>query len=150
MSDKALIRLDNQLCFQLYACSRAMTKAYQPMLKALELTYPQYLVLMVLWEWDDKAPEEPSVKALGERLLLDSGTLTPLLKRMESSGLLTRERDAEDERRVLVRITKAAKNLEKKAAAWVAEGYESMAIDDKGVASLRDDLKHLLSVLTQP
>ena len=81
--------LDNQLCFSLYAASLAMTKLYKPLLDALNLTYPQYLVLLVLWETDG-----PSVSALGERLSLDSGTLTPLLKRMEAAGWLSRQRSS--------------------------------------------------------
>ena len=76
------LALDDQLCFKLYAASRAVTRAYKPMLDQLGLTYPQYLVMLVLWEWHACAPPQPTVKALGERLLLDSGTLTPLLKRL--------------------------------------------------------------------
>ncbi len=87
------LRLDNQLCFPLYALSRQITNIYRPMLEKLGLTYPQYLVMMVLWE-----EKTASVKSLGERLWLDSGTLTPLLKRMEASGLIRRERSSDDER----------------------------------------------------
>ena len=104
-------QLDNQLCFALYSASLAMTKLYKPLLDALELTYPQYLVLLVLWESDDI-----SVSALGERLSLDSGTLTPLLKRMEAAGWLLRQRSSEDERRVHVRLTDAGRALQQKAA----------------------------------
>ncbi len=101
------LQLDNQLCFKLYAASRAVTRAYKPMLDQLGLTYPQYLVMLVLWEWDGAAPEQPTVKALGERLLLDSGTLTPLLKRLEQLGLVLRQRAARDEREVHLRLTAA-------------------------------------------
>lgn len=94
------LALDQQLCFALYSASHAMTRAYQPLLTPLGLTYPQYLVMLVLWEQD-----EPTVTQLGERLSLDSGTLTPLLKRLESAGHLRRERDPEDERRVRVHLT---------------------------------------------
>jgi MarR family len=87
--------LDNQLCFALYSTSLAMTKLYKPLLETLGLTYPQYLVMLVLWERDGLMVSE-----LGERLFLDSGTLTPLLKRLESSGLIARIRDVQDERRV--------------------------------------------------
>jgi DNA-binding MarR family transcriptional regulator len=97
--------LDRQLCFKLYAASRAVTRAYKPMLTQLGLTYPQYLVLLVLWEWHDQAPAAPTVKALGERLLLDSGTLTPLLKRLEQLQLVQRRRSAEDEREVHLALT---------------------------------------------
>src|SRR5690606_39809133 len=86
------LQLDNQLCFKLYAASRAVIRAYKPMLDQLNLTYPQYLVMLVLWEWRLAPPPQASVKALGERLLLDSGTLTPLLKRLEQLGLVQRRR----------------------------------------------------------
>ena len=90
------LALDDQLCFKLYAASRAVTRAYKPMLDQLGLTYPQYLVMLVLWEWHAVAPPQPTVKALGERLLLDSGTLTPLLKRLEQLALITRRRSTRD------------------------------------------------------
>ena len=105
------LRLDRQLCFALYASSLAMTKLYKPLLAPLALTYPQYLVMLVLWEQDDQ-----SVSALGERLQLDSGTLTPLLKRLEQASLLVRSRDAEDERRVRVALTAQGKALRAQAA----------------------------------
>lgn len=109
-SDPALL-LDNQLCFALYSTSLAMTKLYKPLLEALELTYPQYLVMLVLWEQDDV-----SVSELGERLFLDSGTLTPLLKRMEAAGLLARVRSPQDERRVQISLTAAGRKLKTRAA----------------------------------
>lgn len=99
-------RLDDQLCFALYAASRAVTRAYAPMLGELGLTYPQFLVMMALWENDDV-----SVSTLGRRLMLDSGTLTPLLKRLEKAALVTRRRDPDDERRVRVALTKAGRKL---------------------------------------
>ena len=91
--------LDHQLCFALYSASLAMTKLYKPLLDPLGLTYPQYLVMLVLWEHDGL-----TVSQLGERLALDSGTLTPLLKRLEAAGLVQRLRDAADERRVLLQL----------------------------------------------
>nr|WP_295769539.1 MarR family transcriptional regulator [Rhodoferax sp.] len=103
--------LDNQLCFALYSASLAMTKLYKPMLDSLGLTYPQYLVMLVLWEFDG-----PSVSSLGERLNLDSGTLTPLLKRMETAGWLVRQRSSEDERRVHVWLSPTGKQLQTQAA----------------------------------
>ncbi|WP_114972718.1 MarR family winged helix-turn-helix transcriptional regulator [Rhodoferax ferrireducens] len=109
-SDPALL-LDNQLCFALYSTSLAMTKLYKPLLAELGLTYPQYLVMLVLWEQDDV-----SVSALGERLFLDSGTLTPLLKRMEGAGLLLRTRSPQDERRVQICLTAAGRELKARAA----------------------------------
>jgi len=103
--------LDNQLCFALYSASLTMTKLYKPLLDALDLTYPQYLVMLVLWEQDGLM-----VSALGERLSLDSGTLTPLLKRMEAAGLLQRQRSADDERRVQVSLTPQGVELQERAA----------------------------------
>jgi len=105
------LALDNQLCFALYSTSLAMTKSYKPLLDALGLTYPQYLVMLVLWEQGSL-----SVSELGERLYLDSGTLTPLLKRMEASALLQRVRSREDERRVQVSLTPAGRKLRARAA----------------------------------
>ncbi len=106
---RELQRLDNQLCFALYSSSLVMTKLYKPLLGALGLTYPQYLVLLVLWGSD-----AIGISELGERLYLDSGTLTPLLKRMESAGLVVRERVAADERRVIVTLTAAGRELRRK------------------------------------
>jgi len=103
--------LDRQLCFALYASSLAMTKLYKPLLSPLGLTYPQYLVLLVLW-----AQDAQSVSAVGEQLALDSGTLTPLLKRMEQAGWITRGRDRTDERRVIVRLTDRGQGLRADAA----------------------------------
>ncbi|MDH4451125.1 MAG: MarR family transcriptional regulator [Rhodoferax sp.] len=110
-ANDAALRLDNQLCFALYSTSLAMTKMYKPLLAALQLTYPQYLVMLVLWETDGV-----SVSTLGERLFLDSGTLTPLLKRMEAGGLLSRQRNADDERRVEVFLSAEGRALQAKAA----------------------------------
>lgn len=102
--------LDNQVCFALYSTSLAMTKLYKPLLDAIGLTYPQYLVMLVLWEQDS-----PTVSDLGERLFLDSGTLTPLLKRLEASGLLERQRDPQDERRVRITLTPEGRALRERA-----------------------------------
>jgi len=108
-SDPALL-LDNQLCFALYSTSLAMTKLYKPLLDELGLTYPQYLVMLLLWEKDG-----PMVSELGERLYLDSGTLTPLLKRLEAAGFIARVRDTQDERRVHITLTAAGRKLKAKA-----------------------------------
>ena len=107
----ALLELDNQLCFALYSTSLAMTRLYKPLLARLGLTYPQYLALLVLWEEDGL-----SVGELGERLFLDSGTLTPLLKRLESAGLVSRLRAVDDERRVKITLTPAGRALKAQAA----------------------------------
>ena len=119
MSNKALtaasadtmLQLDNQLCFALYSTSLAMTKLYKPLLDELGLTYPQYLTMLVLWEQDGL-----TVSELGQRLYLDSGTLTPLLKRLESSGLISRIRAVEDERRVHITLTATGRKLKTRAA----------------------------------
>lgn len=108
----AWLALDRQLCFALYASSLAMTKLYKPLLEPLGLTYPQYLVMLVLWEHDGLGVGE-----IGERLALDSGTLTPLLKRLEQAGLLSRLRDAADERRVRVALSAEGRALRRRAAA---------------------------------
>ncbi|WP_296943202.1 MarR family winged helix-turn-helix transcriptional regulator [uncultured Massilia sp.] len=103
--------LDNQLCFALHSASLAMTKVYKPHLDRLGLTYPQYLALLVLWERDGI-----TVSEIGERLFLDSGTLTPLLKRLEAQGLVDRTRDPQDERRVVIRLTAQGRALRQQAA----------------------------------
>ena len=108
--DEAL-KLSNQLCFPLYACSKEVIRRYTPYLDSLGLTYTQYITLMVLWENDGI-----TVGELGEKLLLDSGTLTPLLKKMEAHGLLTRHRSESDERRVVVSLTQAGSDLKAEAA----------------------------------
>ncbi len=100
------LKLDNQLCFKIYATSRQITKAYKPLLDSLNLTYPQYLVMLVLWE-----VEEINVKKLGEKLFLDSGTLTPLLKKMEIKGYLERKRDVNDERIMNISLTTFGREL---------------------------------------
>lgn len=109
-ADEAL-KLDNQLCFALYSASLAMTKLYKPLLDELGLTYPQYLVMLVLWEGDGLAVSE-----LGRRLSLDSGTLTPLLKRLEAAGLVSRLRAVDDERRVHIHLSAAGRRLKARAA----------------------------------
>ena len=113
MPDKtsAMQQLDNQLCFALYSASLAVTRVYKPLLEGIGLTYPQYLAMLVLWEKDGLMVSE-----LGERLCLDSGTLTPLLKRMEVTGLIARIRDVQDERRVHITLTAAGRRLKAKAA----------------------------------
>lgn len=105
-----ILALDNQFCFALYSASHALTKTYKPMLDQLGLTYPQYLVMLVLWEQDGLL-----VKDIGARLFLDSGTLTPLLKRLEAGGILTRTRDPQDERQVRIHLTRHGRALRKQA-----------------------------------
>ncbi|MEJ6020897.1 MarR family winged helix-turn-helix transcriptional regulator [Ramlibacter sp. PS4R-6] len=105
-----MLHLDNQVCFALYSASLAMTKLYKPLLEEVGLTYPQYLAMLVLWEKDGLMVSE-----IGERLSLDSGTLTPLLKRLEAAGLVARVRDVQDERRVHITLTAAGRRLKQRA-----------------------------------
>lgn len=131
-------KLDEQLCFALYSASLAMTKAYRPLLDALGLTYPQYLTMMVLWERDARIVSE-----LSERLHLDSGTLTPLLKRLESAGLLTRLRLADDERRVAVHLTPAGRALRSRAGTLPARMARLTGCSASELAQLRRRLLQL-------
>jgi DNA-binding MarR family transcriptional regulator len=107
-----LLRLDNQICFAVYSAAHAFNRVYKPLLDRLSLTYPQYLVMLALWERDGVA-----VKDIGERLYLDSGTLTPLLKRLEAAGLVKRTRSSADERQVLIDLTPQGHALKEKARA---------------------------------
>jgi DNA-binding MarR family transcriptional regulator len=136
--------LDNQLCFALYSTSLAMTKLYKPLLEAVGLTYPQYLVMLVLWQSDGL-----SVSALGERLFLDSGTLTPLLKRMEHAGLLSRQRSSDDERRVHVFVTKQGSQLKARAASIPACIVEQSGCSIQEIRSLTQQVQKLRTRLTR-
>jgi MarR family transcriptional regulator, organic hydroperoxide resistance regulator len=118
------LSLKNQMCFKFYALSRHITSVYKPLLDELGITYPQYLVMLVLWE-----RECISVKDIGQHLMLDSGTLTPLLKRLEQKGLLTRKRSAGDERVVEVRLTDEGVKLEQQAACVPRQLYQSITLD---------------------
>lgn len=138
-------QLEDQLCFALYSASRAFTRAYQPLLEPLGLTYPQYLVMLVLWEG-----EPLSVSALGARLGLDSGTLTPLLKRLEQAKLVRRRRDAEDERVVLVSLSPTGRALHQRALGVPRElacgaGFD---LDPAGLSRL-EELREALQQLTR-
>lgn len=138
------LKLDSQLCFKLYAASRAVIRGYKPMLDQLGLTYPQYLAMLVLWEWQENPPEQPTVKALGERLLLDSGTLTPLLKRLEQLDLVQRQRSARDEREVHLSLSAAGRALREQVGPLKARLLCDSGVDLDRLASLRDGLDHLL------
>ena len=138
----AQLRLENQLCFSLYSASLAMTKLYKPLLGALGLTYPQYLVMLVLWEQDGLV-----VSDLGQRLQLDSGTLTPLLKRLQAQDYVQRQRDAHDERKVRVNLTPLGRALQEQAAAVplaVAQktqcGWSEIAALNQSIQTLRQRL----------
>lgn len=138
------LKLDSQLCFKLYAASRAVIRGYKPMLDQLGLTYPQYLAMLVLWEWQDTAPSQPTVKALGERLLLDSGTLTPLLKRLEQLDLVQRQRSARDEREVHLSLSAAGRALREQVGPLKARLLCDSGVDLDRLGALRDGLDHLL------
>src|ERR1700733_11904779 len=131
------LELDRQLCFALYTASRAVVRAYAPLLDDAGLTYPQYVTLLVLWE----GPDQPrSIGELGERLHLDSGTLTPLLKRLAPLGYVTRSRDAEDERRVLVTLTADGLALRDRLAAVPESFLACLGMDGPSASALRDQL----------
>ncbi|QIX62890.1 MarR family transcriptional regulator [Hymenobacter lutimineralis] len=143
-TDKAeLLKLENQLCFPLYAVSRMLTKAYQPFLQELDLTYPQYLVLLLLWEH-----RELTVKELGDKLLLDSGTLTPLLKRMEQKQWVSRRRAPHDERSVIISILPAGDTLQQRACQIPEQLLERMQLSIPEFEALRLQLNTLLTRLT--
>ena len=110
------LKIENQICFPLYACSREIIKSYKPFLDEIDLTYTQYIAMMVLWEH-----KTMNVKAMGEILFLDSGTLTPVLKKLESKGFVTRQRSTADERNLVVTITEAGELLKEKAVTVPAE-----------------------------
>jgi DNA-binding MarR family transcriptional regulator len=137
------VALDDQLCFALYAASRAVTARYRPMLDALGITYPQYLVLMLLWEQDGQ-----TVGQLGARLALDSGTLSPLLKRLTAAGLVTRHRRADDERSVSIRLTDAGRALEAPACSISGEMIDALALDTAAFGQLKEQLRLITDRVT--
>jgi DNA-binding MarR family transcriptional regulator len=136
-AEKAL-RLENQLCFALYAASGLVTRAYRPLLEPLGLTYPQYLAMLVLWERG-----AATVGELGEALELDSGTLTPLLKRLEAAGYVARRRDPADERRVIVDLTEAGQALKERAAEVPAALACKLGLPLDEIIELRTTLRDL-------
>nr|WP_298140660.1 MarR family transcriptional regulator [uncultured Pseudomonas sp.] len=142
------LQLDNQLCFKLYAASRAVIRGYKPMLDQLGLTYPQYLVMLVLWEWQGAPPGQPTVKALGARLSLDSGTLTPLLKRLDQLGLLVRKRSSGDEREVHLALTDAGQALRAQVLPLKRQLLCEQGVDLDELVELRDRLGQLLERFT--
>jgi DNA-binding MarR family transcriptional regulator len=141
-NDEDPLDLDRQVCFPLYAASNLLNRLYRPILGELGLTYPQYLVMLVLWK---HTPQ--TVGSLGDMLHLDSGTLTPLLKRMELAGLISRTRDAEDERRVLIGLTEKGRSLRSDAKKVPAMLSAGLAIDEAAIASLRGQVRELVAVL---
>jgi DNA-binding MarR family transcriptional regulator len=136
------LRLDNQLCFAVYAAAQAFNATYRPLLEPLGLTYPQYLVMLVLWQEDGV-----TVSGVGKRLGLDSGTLTPLLKRLETAGLLARLRDAADERRVRITLTAAGRALKQKAKGIPQELFCASGLALGDALALRSKLDSLAASL---
>lgn len=141
------LKLENQICFPLYAAARLVIREYQPLLERLGLTYPQYLVLLVLWEQDGL-----SVNEITRRLLLETSTLTPLLKRMEAQGWLTRRRSPQDERRVIVRLTPEGKALRAQAAAipeQLVAGLTVEGVTGEDLQALQQQLYAIITFLSQ-
>ena len=138
------LRLDNQLCFPLYACAKEIVRRYKPFLDEIDLTYTQYIVMMVLWE-----EREINVKELGSRLYLDSGTLTPVLKRLEQKGLITRQRDDKDERVLIVSITKEGDELKDKAVEIPIKMAGCVSLESQDAAELYGLLHKLLAGFEQ-
>ena len=144
MKKDEFLKLDNQLCFVLYAASRVLTKLYGPFLEKLNITYPQYLVMLVLWEH-----ETLSVGDIGRFLYLDSGTLTPLLKRLESAGLITRKRLPEDERKVMAALTPKGKAMKQKAASVPLELFCKSGLTVEEFQSIKNDVTKLLERMNE-
>ncbi|WP_423819375.1 MarR family transcriptional regulator [Salinimicrobium sp. TIG7-5_MAKvit] len=141
------LKLENQLCFPVYAASRLITREYQPFLDRLEITYPQYLVLMVLWETNGL-----TVNDIARKLLLNTNTITPLLKRMEQQALITRERSKEDERKVLVKLTSKGRDLQEQAA-QIPEALEKRLLDSQleigDLVKLKERLNDVIEFLSK-
>jgi len=141
------LKLKNQLCFPVYAASRLITREYQPLLDKLGITYPQYLVLMYLWE----VGESP-VNDIAKKLLLNTNTITPVLKRMEKQGLIRRERSASDERKVIVRLSESGKAIEHEAAKipeQLGAQILSGSLDIEDIMQLKDNLTVLIDILSK-
>lgn len=145
MSDKYdVLKLDNQLCFPLYAVSKEIVRRYTPFLSEIDLTYTQYITMMVMWE-----EKEVSVKDLGKRLLLDSGTLTPLLKNLENKDLVRRERSKTDERFLVVTVTEKGMALREKAVDIPKKIGECVSLDKEEAIQLYTIVKKLLGQFTE-
>ncbi|MBQ9138447.1 MAG: MarR family transcriptional regulator [Alistipes sp.] len=136
------LKLENQLCFPLYACAKEVIRAYTPLLSPLGLTYTQYIAMMVMWEH-----KEISIKEMSEKLMLDSGTLTPMLKKMEQSGWLVRRRSSEDERVVVLTLTEAGAELKQRAAEVPLKMAQCVKLDSQEAQTLYYLLNKLLKTL---
>ncbi len=140
MLEQDKLKLESQLCFVIYACSRKMTRLYRPLLNQLNITYPQYIVLLVLWEM-----KQQTVTELGEKLLLDSGTLTPLLKRLEKNGFVQRSRSDADERKVVIRLTQKGEVLKERASKIPEKMFCLSGLSTEDFIHLKKDLELLLN-----
>lgn len=142
------LQLDNQICFRLYTASRMITQAYTPMLSELGITYPQYLVMMVLWE-KDRQP----VNDIAHRLLLETNTVTPLLQRMEKQGLVTRKKGEQDKRQQIVSLTQEGKDMEEKAYELIPAGmskrFSACPLKQEDYQNLAQELDSIINVLKQ-
>ncbi|PSJ43716.1 MarR family transcriptional regulator [Zobellella endophytica] len=138
------LRLDNQLCFALYSTSLAMNKLYKPLLQALGLTYPQYLIMLVLWEENGITATE-----LGKRLVQDLGALSPVIKRLEAQGLLTRQRSPDDERKIQLRLTDAGKDLRQRAGTIPGEVLCASGLDVEAALKLKAQLEEVRKTLQE-
>lgn len=135
-----LLKLESQVCFPIYALSREITNLYRPLLDKLDITYPQYLVLLILWEH-----KEQTVNQIGRKLQLDNGTLTPLLKRLEQKGVLVRTRSKADERVVIVSLTTAGEEIKEKAKCIPERLIESLNISSEELAQLKSSIDKILN-----
>ena len=142
---RGVLKLDEQLCFALYSASRLVTRSYRPLLDALDLTYPQYLVLMVLWEASSVGKDALTVGQVGERLMLDGATMTPLLRRLEQRGLVDRQRAVEDQRSVLVSLTQRGLHLEDEAMKIPAALMCGREYQFAALLELRDRVRDFVS-----
>ena len=138
-----MLLLDRQICFPLYAASNLLNRMYRPVLAQFNLTYPQYLVMLVLWE-----KTSCSVGELGNQLFLDSGTLTPLLKRLAANGLVNRARDPHDERRVLITLTEQGKALKQQAAIIPYTLTKSLNLEPEQIDQLRLQVQHIIGIMS--
>lgn len=140
------LKLENQLCFPVYAASRLIIREYQPYLDQLKITYPQYLVLMILWEEDGKA-----VNDIAKKLILNTNTITPLLKRMEKQGLVERERSKQDERKVIIKLSKQGFELQEKAKTIpedLSKKLLNSSFEIKDLIHLKENLEDIISLLS--
>ncbi|WP_299458207.1 MarR family winged helix-turn-helix transcriptional regulator [uncultured Microscilla sp.] len=139
MKQDELLKLENQICFPMYVASRMITRAYQPMLDAMGITYPQYLVLMALWEKD-----EQTVNEIGQQLYLNTNTITPLLKRMEKTGIVARTRSKKDERKVMITLTEAGQALKEQAYCIPEQILNKTGLPIEGISQLKQQIYGLI------